>query len=56
MDGHNGLTSATQATSGAVGVARKDANTARAHAELEIPAWPIPENRAPVELESVCAA
>src|SRR5262245_40392167 len=45
-----------QPTSGALGVARNDANTARAHAEVEITAWPSPGKRATVELESVCAA
>lgn len=51
-----GLSSATQAVSGALVVARKDANTCCAQGDETVTAWPTPGNSRSVELGSVCAA
>jgi hypothetical protein len=39
-----GLSFATQAVSGALGVARNDANTCCAQGDATVTAWPIPAN------------
>ena len=51
-----GLTAATQAVLGALGVARNDANTCCAQGDLSVTKWPIPAKSAAVELGSVRAA
>jgi hypothetical protein len=47
-----GLTAATQAVLGALGVARNDANTCCAQGDASVTAWPIPAKSAAVELGS----
>ena len=51
-----GLTAATQAVFGVLGVARNDANTCCAQGDARVTKWPIPANSATVELGSVRAA
>jgi hypothetical protein len=51
-----GLTAATQAVLGALGVARNDANTCCAQGDWSVTKWPIPAKSAAVELGSVRAA